>query len=72
MNFNISFPGLEEFRFKKTIGNGGIFQLHVELDAKPHRCPACNTLTQKVHDYDRFRMRVLLHHQYKNINGRVA
>lgn len=51
MNFNISFPGLEEFRIKKTIENGGVFQLHVELDAKPHRCPACNALTQKVHDY---------------------
>ncbi|MGM0943209.1 MAG: transposase family protein [Bacillota bacterium] len=36
---------------KKTVENGGVFQLHAELDAKPHRCPVCNVLTKKVHDY---------------------
>ncbi|MGM0940378.1 MAG: helix-turn-helix domain-containing protein [Bacillota bacterium] len=47
----MSLPGLEAFRIKKTVENGGVFQLHVELDAKPHRCPVCNVLTKKVHDY---------------------
>lgn len=47
----MSLPGLEAFRIKKSNENDGVFQLHVELDAKPHRCPACHTLSQKVHDY---------------------
>ncbi|WP_344318305.1 transposase family protein, partial [Streptomyces javensis] len=51
MYSNISIPGLEEFIITKSLEVEGFYQLHVELVRKPHQCPDCRKLTQKVHDY---------------------
>ena len=51
MNFNISLPGLEEFIITKSFEGDELYQLHMELERKPHSCPECHTITDRVHDY---------------------
>lgn len=51
MYSNISIPGLEEFIITKSFEGEGFYQLHVELERKPHQCPNCRKFTEKVHDY---------------------
>ena len=51
MNSNITLPGLEGYILTKSFHSEGFFQIHVELERKPHRCPCCNQWTDRVHDY---------------------
>ncbi|SEO50272.1 Transposase [Amphibacillus marinus] len=51
MHSNISLPGLEEFRIKKSKEQAGVFHIHLELGIKSHECPECHAETEKVHDY---------------------
>ncbi|SER03886.1 transposase family protein, partial [Piscibacillus halophilus] len=51
MHSNIFIPGLEEFIVTNASEKGGMYQLHVELKRKPHRCPACGNYTDRIHDY---------------------
>lgn len=51
MNSNISYPGLEEFIITDSREVNGVFQLHVELERKPHKCPICDKETDMIHDY---------------------
>lgn len=51
LNSNILLPGLEAFMITKSFESDGYYQLHIELEKKPHACPRCKTLTTRVHDY---------------------
>ena len=51
MNFNMSLPGLEPFIITNSTMKDGIFQLHMELERRPHQCPNCGKTTDRVHDY---------------------
>ena len=50
MNSNIYFPYLEAFKIKSSTEIEGIFQIHVELERKPHCCPACEEITDGVQE----------------------
>ena len=39
MNFNMSLPGLEAFIITHSTMKDGAFQLHMELEKRPHQCP---------------------------------
>lgn len=52
-------PGLEGVIITKSFEKDGYYQLHVELERVPHRCPSCNHVTKKVHDY---RIQKIQHH----------
>lgn len=66
MNSNIILPGLEEFIITKSLAHEGSFHLHVELERKPHECPRCGILTEKIHDYRKQRI------QHTKVFGREA
>lgn len=51
MNSNILLPGLEECHIISSIEREGVYQIHLELERKPHRCPSCKQVTDRVHDY---------------------
>lgn len=51
MNNTMNIPGLKGVEVNKIEEVGDRIALHVSLPLKPHHCPACGTLTQKVHDY---------------------
>jgi transposase len=51
MNSNMILPGLEGFIIRKTEIVNGFYHIHVELERKSHRCPSCESYTNKVHDY---------------------
>lgn len=44
-------PGFEDCIITKTEETEGFFRIYVELEVVPHRCPRCNKLTTKIHDY---------------------
>ncbi|WP_071458587.1 ISL3 family transposase [Bacillus massilinigeriensis] len=51
MNTNIILPGFEEVTVTKMESVDGRLCIHAEMPLKPHKCPACHTLTKKTHDY---------------------
>lgn len=51
LNSNISLPGLKDAIVTKSFEIDGIYQLHFEMPKKPHVCPSCGTITDRVHDY---------------------
>lgn len=51
MNNTMNIPGLKGVEVNKIEEVGDRIALHVSLPLKPHHCPACGTVTQKVHDY---------------------
>lgn len=53
MYSNISLPGFKGIIIKESFEVEGNYRLHVEMERKPHSCPAegCGRFTEKVHDY---------------------
>ncbi|MET3681924.1 transposase [Alkalibacillus flavidus] len=51
MYLNMTLPGLESFRVIEAREEKGFFHIHIERPRDWTPCPACQTLTQKVHDY---------------------
>jgi len=51
MNNNINLPGFEEFIITDTKVIEGTYQIHLQVERRPHSCPACHHLTDKIHDY---------------------
>ncbi|WP_085991354.1 ISL3 family transposase [Oceanobacillus senegalensis] len=51
MYFNMKLPGLEEMKITKTEEIEGSFHIHVQLPKKPHKCPSCGEITERIHDY---------------------
>ncbi len=51
MHFIMNFPGLEDMIVTKSEVVEGALHLHVEMERKRHRCPACSEVTRRVHDY---------------------
>uniref|UniRef100_UPI00387EC9E0 transposase family protein n=1 Tax=Evansella halocellulosilytica TaxID=2011013 RepID=UPI00387EC9E0 len=47
----MNFPGLEDMIVTKSEVVEGALHLHVEMERKRHRCPACSEVTRRVHDY---------------------
>src|SRR5699024_5289512 len=47
----MSLPGLEAFILTDSYMKNGVYQLHMELERYPHRCPSCNKMTDRIHDY---------------------
>ncbi|MCM3713798.1 ISL3 family transposase [Alkalihalobacillus oceani] len=44
-------PGLKEVNVTKIEEREDMVAIHVEVPRKPHECPACQTMTTRVHDY---------------------
>lgn len=51
MNFNMNWLGFEGVIVTKVEKVEGTIHFHVECERKPHPCPNCGELTDKVHDY---------------------
>ena len=51
MNNNINLPGFEGLTIKKTSEVDGTYHIHTEMERKPHICPDCESITDRVHDY---------------------
>lgn len=51
MNSIMNIPGLEEVTLTKVSQSADRLILHVELARKPHMCPACKSVTSRIHDY---------------------
>jgi len=51
MNNTMNIPGLKGVEVNKIEEVGDRIALYVSLPLKPHQCPACGTLTKKIHDY---------------------
>lgn len=47
----MNIPGLKGVEVNKIEEVGDRIALHVSLPLKPHQCPACGTMTKKIHDY---------------------
>ena len=47
----MNIPGLKGVEVNKIEEVGDRIALYVSLPLKPHQCPACGTLTKKIHDY---------------------
>lgn len=43
--------GLQDLRIKNVDTLGNFLLISAEIERKPHKCPCCNNLTDKVHDY---------------------
>ena len=43
--------GLQDLLIKKVDTLGKILLISAEIKRKPHKCPCCNTFTDKIHDY---------------------
>jgi len=43
--------GLQDLRIKNVDTLGNFLLINAEIERKPHKCPCCNNLTDKVHDY---------------------
>ncbi|WP_214105080.1 transposase family protein, partial [Acrocarpospora catenulata] len=43
------FPHLEGLHIKRVTGQGATVRLEVETDSRTARCPACATMSQRVH-----------------------
>ncbi|VDH01634.1 Transposase and inactivated derivatives [Lysinibacillus sphaericus] len=51
MNNTMNIPGLKGVEVNKIEEVGDRIALYVSLPPNPHQCPACGTLTKKIHDY---------------------
>ena len=51
MNSIMNIPGLKDCQVIKMEERKGEIFLYVEMERKPHPCPDCGQLTNKVHDY---------------------
>ena len=51
MHSTIILPGFEETIIRKTEVRDGQYFIHFEMPVKPHDCPRCETVTERVHDY---------------------
>ncbi|WP_082195127.1 transposase family protein [Bacillus andreraoultii] len=51
MNSIMNIPGLKDCQVIKMEERKGEILLYVEMERKPHPCPDCGQLTNKVHDY---------------------
>lgn len=47
----MNIPGLKGVEVNKIEEVADRIALHVSLPLKPHQCPACGTMTKKIHDY---------------------
>ena len=43
--------GLQDLEIKKVNSIGDTTYIDAEMKRKPHHCPCCNHITDKVHDY---------------------
>lgn len=43
--------GLQDLKIKKVDYLGDFLLIDAEIERKPHKCPCCGTITDKVHDY---------------------
>ena len=43
--------GLQDLKIKNIDTLGDFLLINAEIERKPHKCPCCNNLTDKVHDY---------------------
>ena len=51
-NYSISnLTGLQDLKIKNIDTLGNFLLINAEIERKPHKCPCCNNLTDKVHDY---------------------
>jgi len=50
MNNNINLPGFERLTIKKTSEVDGTYHIHIEMERKPHTCPDCESITDRVHE----------------------
>ena len=51
-NYSISnLTGLQDLNIKNIDTLGNFLLINAEIERKPHKCPCCNNLTDKVHDY---------------------
>ena len=51
-NYSISnLTGLQDLKIKNIDNLGNFLLINAEIERKPHRCPCCKTITDKVHDY---------------------
>ena len=51
-NYSITnLTGLQDLLIKKVDTLGKILLISAEIKRKPHKCPCCNTFTNKIHDY---------------------
>lgn len=51
-NYSISnLTGLQDLKIKNINTLGNFLLINAEIERKPHKCPCCNNLTDKVHDY---------------------
>ena len=51
-NYSISnLTGLQDLKIKNIDTLGNFLLINAEIERKPHRCPCCKTITDKVHDY---------------------
>ncbi|NIK13490.1 transposase [Alkalibacillus almallahensis] len=51
MHHNMTLPGLESFHVTETREENGYYHIYVERPREVLPCPACQTSTQKIHDY---------------------
>ena len=51
MNSIMNIPGLKDCQVIKMEGRKGEILLYVEMEGKPHPCPDCGQLNNRVHDY---------------------
>ena len=51
-NYSISnLTGLQDLKIKNIDTLGNFLLINAEIERRPHRCPCCKTITDKVHDY---------------------
>ena len=51
-NYSISnLTGLQDLKIKNIDNLGNFLLINAEIERKPHTCPCCKTITDKVHDY---------------------
>lgn len=43
--------GLQDIEIKKVDNSGNFLFISAQIKRKPHKCPCCNNITDKVHDY---------------------
>jgi transposase len=51
MHSNIILPGFEEVTITKMEELDGRMCIHAEMPIQPQKCPVCNSITKKIHDY---------------------
>jgi len=51
MNFNMTLPGLKGTKITAVEERESGMVIHLEMPRKPHTCPSCGQLTEKIHDY---------------------